>query len=135
MLNGGQRSHTTALEQLGAGPDAGERAGPGIAGVMVGREAYENPWMLAEVDRLYFGAPASPRSREDVVATMRDYLDREAEAGTPPRAIVRHMLGLFNGLPGARRWRRTLSDSETLAREGERVLEAALAACRLPLAA
>jgi tRNA-dihydrouridine synthase A len=66
---------------------------------------------------------------------MRAYLLRESEAGTPPRAIARHMLGLFNGLPGARRWRRTLSDSTTLAREGTRILEAGLEAFRMSPAA
>jgi tRNA-dihydrouridine synthase A len=95
---------------------------------MMGREAYENPWTLAEVDPLYFGTPAPLQSREAVVAAMRAHLLRESSRQTPPRAVVRHMLGLFNGLPGARHWRRALSDSVTLAKEGERVLDAALAA-------
>ena len=131
VLNGGLRSHEAALAELSAGgADAapGAVARPGLAGVMLGREAYENPWMLADVDARYFGVAGPADSREAVVAAMRRYLEREAAAGTPPRAIVRHMLGLFNGLPGARRWRRTLSDSASLAREGPRILDAGLAA-------
>jgi tRNA-dihydrouridine synthase A len=119
VLNGGLRSHDAALAELA-------HTETQLAGVMFGREAYENPWMLAEVDRRYFGESHDAPSREEVVAVMQAYVEREAATGTPPRAIVRHMLGLFNGLPGARRWRRSLSDSANLAREGERVLEAAL---------
>lgn len=119
VLNGGLRSHEAALGQL---------EGTGLAGVMIGREAYENPWMLAEVDARYFGEAGSAASREAVVAQMQPYLEREAAAGAPPRAVARHMLGLFNGLPGARRWRRTLSESDILAREGTRILQAGLEA-------
>src|SRR5690606_30678343 len=119
VLNGGLRSHEAALAQLD---------GTRLAGVMVGREAYENPWSLAEVDVRYFGESGPVAMREQAVERMQAYLLRAAAAGVPPRAIVRHMLGLFNGLPGARRWRRTLSDSATLAREGERILQAGLEA-------
>jgi len=140
VLNGGLRSHGDGLA-LACGVAADNAvadntvAGNTLAGVMFGREAYENPWMLADVDRLYFGEEGPVQGREAVVDAMRDYLSREAASGTPPRAIVRHMLGLFNGLPGARRWRRTLSDSATLAREGTRILDAGLEAFRLPQAA
>ncbi|HRO61600.1 MAG TPA: tRNA dihydrouridine(20/20a) synthase DusA, partial [Burkholderiaceae bacterium] len=120
VLNGGIRSHDEALRLL-------DEPGPGaLAGVMLGREAYGNPWMLAEVDTLYFGQAPAVSSREPVVDAMRNYVLREAAAGTEPRAIVRHMLGLFNGLPGARRWRRMLSDTAALAREGERIIDTAL---------
>jgi len=126
VLNGGLRSHRDGLALAGGVAADDAVGGNAIAGVMFGREAYENAWMLAEVDRLYFGEEGPVQSREAVVDEMRDYLSREAASGTPPRAIVRHMLGLFNGLPGARRWRRTLSDSGTLAREGTRILDAGL---------
>jgi tRNA-dihydrouridine synthase A len=131
VLNGGLRSHDTALARLRAGPEGGPR----LAGVMFGREAYENPWSLAAVDLLYFDEQGPVEDREAAIEAMRAYLLRESEAGTPPRAIARHMLGLFNGLPGARRWRRTLSDSTTLAREGTRILEAGLEAFRMSPAA
>lgn len=80
---------------------------------MVGREAYHNPWWLASWDAEFFGeaAPESALTREHVEALMCDYMVREAaEHGTPKSAIARHMLGLRNGLPGARRWRQVWSD-------------------------
>lgn len=82
-----------------------------LDGVMVGREAYHNPWWLASWEHDFFGAPARMHSRDDVEAAMADYMVREARAhGTPWSAIARHMLGLRNGLPGARRWRQVWSD-------------------------
>mgnify|MGYP001952309100 CR=1 FL=1 len=82
-----------------------------LDGVMVGREAYHNPWWLAEWDAEFFGAPPSERTREEVETLMCDYMVREAaEHGTPWSNIARHMLGLRNGLPGARRWRQVWSD-------------------------
>ncbi len=117
VLNGGLREHAAALAQLDR-----------VDGVMIGREACENPWMLAEVDARYFGAPASTLTREAAVEAMRDRLAREWAAGTPVRAVVRPMLGLFNGRPGARHWRRALSDPGLLAEAGPRVLDRALLA-------
>ena len=120
VLNGGLRDHGTALAQLAR-----------LDGVMIGREACENPWMLAEVDERYFGEPAPCASREEAVEAMRPYVLREAAAGEPVRALLRPMLGLFNGLPGARGWRRALSDAALLAAEGPRVLDLALRATRV----
>ena len=82
-----------------------------VDGVMVGREAYHNPWWLARWDSLYFGAPERPLSVEAVEDAMVDYMEREAaQYGTPWYAIARHMLGLRHGLSGARRWRQVWSD-------------------------
>ena len=82
-----------------------------LDGVMIGREAYHNPWFMASWDEAFFGEPASALSREAIEARMCDYMAREAAAhGTPWSAIARHMLGLRNGLPGARRWRQVWSD-------------------------
>ncbi|MES2530010.1 MAG: tRNA dihydrouridine(20/20a) synthase DusA [Pseudomonadota bacterium] len=82
-----------------------------LDGVMIGREAYHNPWWLAEWDTAFFGEPTRALSREDVERQMCDYMVREAaEHGTPWSNIARHMLGLRNGLPGARRWRQVWSD-------------------------
>lgn len=82
-----------------------------LDGVMVGREAYHNPWWLAEWDAEFFGAAPSELTREEVERRMCDYMVREAaEHGTPWSNIARHMLGLRNGLPGARRWRQVWSD-------------------------
>ena len=82
-----------------------------VDGVMVGREAYHNPWWLARWDSLYFGAPERQLSLEAVEDAMVDYMEREAaQYGTPWYAIARHMLGLRHGLSGARRWRQVWSD-------------------------
>ncbi|RYF71586.1 MAG: tRNA dihydrouridine(20/20a) synthase DusA, partial [Comamonadaceae bacterium] len=82
-----------------------------LDGVMVGREAYHNPWWLARWDSEFFGEPAKALTREEVEQQMCDYMAREAaEHGTPWWNIARHMLGLRHGLPGARRWRQVWSD-------------------------
>ncbi|TFZ03325.1 tRNA dihydrouridine(20/20a) synthase DusA [Ramlibacter rhizophilus] len=82
-----------------------------VDGVMVGREAYHHPWWLASWDEAYFGDAPSTRTREDVEEALVAYMEREAAArGTPWHAVARHMLGLYNGLPGARRWRQVWSD-------------------------
>jgi tRNA-dihydrouridine synthase A len=88
---------------------AGQLAG--LDGVMVGREAYHNPWWLASWDEAFFGADASGQTRESVELQMVDYMaDQAAEHGTPWPAMARHMLGLRHGLPGSRRWRQVWSD-------------------------
>lgn len=82
-----------------------------VDGVMVGREAYHNPWSLAGWDAQFFGDAPSVQTRETVEARMVDYMVREAaDHGTPWASIARHMLGLRNGLPGARKWRQAWSD-------------------------
>jgi len=82
-----------------------------VGGVMVGREAYHNPWWLAQWDEQFFGRAPNDLSREAVEEQMTKYMAREHQArGTPWSAIARHMLGLRNGLPGARRWRQVWSD-------------------------
>jgi len=121
VLNGGLRDHATALAQLSQ-----------VDGVMIGREACDNPWMLAEVDVRYFGQPSPCATRETVVDAMRPYLAREVAAGVPARAVVRPMIGLFNGLPGARNWRRALSDPSLLESAGPGILDRALQAMRAP---
>ena len=83
-----------------------------LDGVMVGREAYHNPFWLAQWDAAFFGeTPSVDVTRESVEAHMCDYMAREvALRGTPWPSIARHMLGLRHGLPGSRRWRQVWSD-------------------------
>lgn len=82
-----------------------------LDGVMVGREAYHNPWWLASWDADFFGDESQNLTRESVEEQMVAYMAREAEAhGTPWPAIARHMLGLRHGLAGSRRWRQVWSD-------------------------
>jgi len=105
-----------------------------LDGVMIGREAYHNPWWLAEWDEAFYGAAPSGLTREAVEAQMVDYMEREAaEHGTPWYAIARHMLGLRHGLPGARRWRQVWSDHKLKAQPPREVL--ALAHEAVPKAA
>jgi tRNA-dihydrouridine synthase A len=101
-----------------------------LDGVMVGREAYHNPWSMAGWDTDFLGAdkPAAA-GREDVEAAMVDYMAAEgARAGTPWPHIARHMLGLWNGTPGARRWRQVWSDHRLRRAEPAEVARQALVA-------
>lgn len=102
VLNGGVRTLEAALAHL-------QR----VDGVMLGRAVYEDPFVLGEADRKLFGLDRKP-SRLEVARRMRAYLAEEMERGTPPWAVLRHMLNLFRGQPGGRLWRRLLSDGRSL---------------------
>jgi tRNA-dihydrouridine synthase A len=105
-----------------------------VDGVMVGREAYHNPWWMAGWDSEFFGEPAQPwRTREWVEERMTEYMAREAQAhGTPWSSIARHMLGLRHGLPGARRWRQVWSDHSLKGRPPREVMALAHGAVAAP---
>jgi tRNA-dihydrouridine synthase A len=96
-----------------------------VDGVMIGREAYQNPYSLTRFERAIGGGGAAP-SRREIVARMLPYIERELAAGTPLRHITRHMLGLYAGEPGARHWRRTLSERSHQPGAGIEVVQAAL---------
>jgi tRNA-dihydrouridine synthase A len=97
-----------------------------VDGVMLGRTAYHDPYLLAEFDRRLFGGGPAP-SRAEIVERMHRYAVAQAARGTPLRAIVRHMLGLYHGHPGGRRWRQLLSDAPRLAANDPELLLDALA--------
>jgi tRNA-dihydrouridine synthase A len=100
-----------------------ERELQALDGVMVGREAYHNPWWLASWDAAFFGAAHRDLAREDVERAMVDYMVVQArEHGTPWPNIARHMLGLRHGLPGARRWRQVWSDHRLKTRDPREVM-------------
>ena len=82
-----------------------------VDGVMIGREVYANPYMLAEADQRIYGDNHSVASREEVIVTMADYIHQHIASGGRAWHVMRHMLGLFQGLPGARIWRRYLSEN------------------------
>jgi tRNA-dihydrouridine synthase A len=83
-----------------------------VDGVMIGRAAYHNPWLLADADRRLFGAENPVSARAEVVEAMIPYLEAHLrEPGGKVSHVTRHMLGLFNGQPGARKWRRSLSEN------------------------
>ncbi len=104
VLNGGVTSLQAACEHLRE-----------FDGVMLGREAYQNPWLLQQVDGLIYGDTLPPPQRQKIVTALVDYAHQQAQHGVHLRSISRHVLGLFNGLPGARAWRRMLSDPNQLA--------------------
>ncbi len=82
-----------------------------VDGVMLGRQAYHDPWAMSTWDATFFGEPSAPRTREQAEAAMLSYMEREsAERGTLWNAIARHFLGLYHGEPGARLWRQAWSD-------------------------
>lgn len=93
-----------------------------VDGVMVGREAYHNPWWLHEVDHRYYGAAQQPVSRDDVLEQLTIYFAARMAEGVPLARMTRHMLGLYQGLPGARAFRRLLSDTPRLREHGLAVL-------------
>ena len=82
-----------------------------LDGAMVGRRAYQDPYFLAEVEKHVF-ENATPLTREAIVEAMISYIEREIkDHGTPMKSITRHMIGLFQDIPGAKRWRRILSEN------------------------
>ena len=85
-----------------------------VDGVMLGRAAYQSPFILAEVDRRYFGATDAPPSREDIVERLIPYIATRLAAGARLNQITRHILGLYQGVPGAKQWRRHLSQNAHL---------------------
>lgn len=98
-----------------------------VDGVMIGRAAYQNPYILADVDGRFGGESGPPPARETVVEAMLPYVRDELARGVRLSAITRHMLGLFQGRPGARAWRRHLSENAHRADAGVDVLTDALA--------
>lgn len=99
VLNGGIKTSAQITEQLDH-----------VDGVMLGREAYHNPWVMTEWDDLFFGADRLAPDRDEVESKMVAYMQREMAAGAAWSQVSRHLLGLRHGLPGARRWRQVWSD-------------------------
>ncbi len=97
-----------------------------VDGVMMGRAAYQNPWQLSQVDPLLFGQAAPVQSRAELMRAYYPYIEAELHAGTRLNAITRHLLGLFQGERGARRYRRIISERAHRLGAGLEVLDAAL---------
>ncbi len=102
VVNGGIASCAEALAHLRM-----------VDGVMLGRSAYHDSWVLADIERALGGTP--PHSRQAVAREMYVYARAEVARGIPLRAIARHILGLFHGQPRSRAWRQLLSDANALA--------------------
>jgi tRNA-dihydrouridine synthase A len=97
-----------------------------VDGVMMGRAAYQTPWVLADADQALFGAPNPVATRREAVIRYLPYVEAELGNGTPLNAMTKHLLGLFNGLAGARAFRRHLSEYAVRSRAGADVIERAL---------
>jgi tRNA-dihydrouridine synthase A len=122
VLNGGMERVEQALSHI-----------PHIDGLMIGRQAYREPYFLAELEQaLLINKEWRPPSRYEVVDLMIPYIQRQLSTGTELKNITRHLLGLFAGQPGARAWRRYLSEKAHLPDAGVEVLHEALE--RLPKA-
>ncbi|SMX48097.1 putative tRNA-dihydrouridine synthase [Pelagimonas varians] len=117
-INGGIDNLDTALDLLDRGLD----------GVMIGRAAYHQPWdVLSKVDAAVFGG-GSDKTAQSVVVEMLPYIEQHLQSGGRLHQITRHMLGLFAGQPGARRWRQILSTGANKDGAGPELLEVAVAA-------
>ena len=131
VINGGLADNAACLAQLQPGAVLDDVA---LDGVMVGRAAYHTPWMLSEWDELLFGQPgrSEPLTREAVEAAMVAYVEHQmarthgwehGEVRWPQ--VIRHILGLYHGLKGARRWRQVWSDHTLKHRQPSEVMRLA----------
>jgi len=117
VINGGIRTLDAAQEHLRH-----------VDGVMLGREAYENPYLLAQVDHRFFGAAGTPPTRAEIVRRLRPFVEAELRRGTPLAHMTRHILGLYRGEPNGRLFRRVLSENAHRPGAGAELLEEALRA-------
>lgn len=115
ILNGGLQKPEPILEALTK-----------LDGVMIGREAYQNPYALAWMQRAIFDDPRPIPSRHEIVHRFLSYVERELAKGVRLHSMTRHILGLFNGQKGARAWRRHLSTEAHRHDAGIKVIETAL---------
>ena len=117
LLNGGLETLEHGLAEM-----------PGTDGIMLGRAAYHTPWTLAEVDTRLYGEASDPCATPfEAVEAYRPYVESQLAKGIKLHAITRHMLGAFAGRPGARHWRRHLSEGAPRAGVGPELVEEALA--------
>lgn len=118
VLNGGLTSLEQAVDHL-----------EHLDGVMLGRLAYHEPWLLSQVDEVFF-SDARTHERCDVIRVMTEYIHQWVQKGQTPylatRAVARHMFGLYHGVPGARDWRRLLSTPDFVQTHGAESLVAAM---------
>lgn len=115
ILNGGVNDLSRAGQLTGV-----------VDGVMIGRAAYDDPYQFSEVDRLFYGDERPVLAREAAVRAMFPYVQRELRSGVRLSAVARHLLNLYRGRPGARAWRRYLSERMHRNGAGLEVLERAV---------
>jgi tRNA-dihydrouridine synthase A len=100
-----------------------------VDGVMLGRAAYHTPWLLAECQHQLF-ENKTIKKREDIIASMNSYIEQQVHKGVAVKHISRHLLGLFQGLPGAKAWRRYLSENAYRDDNNTQLLNQALGAMK-----
>tara|TARA_R110002073_G_scaffold25832_2_gene85239 strand:+ start:105270 stop:106358 length:1089 start_codon:yes stop_codon:yes gene_type:complete len=100
IINGGIKNLNEVTEHLDQ-----------VDGVMIGREAYQNPYFLAEADQILFNDPHPIASRHEILEQFIPYLEQRYKKGHAPKHALRHVLGMFQGVPGARAFRRHLSEN------------------------
>ena len=115
IINGGITTLESSIEHLKK-----------LDGVMLGREIYHNPYLLAQVDNQIFGQNNPLKTRAEIVHLLIPYLQTQLAQGVRSNSISRHLLGLFQGEKGARGWRRYLSENATKPHADEQVLLQAL---------
>jgi tRNA-dihydrouridine synthase A len=98
-----------------------------VDGVMVGREAYSQPWLLSQVDTELCGMAPQVTEREALIESMLPYIERHLKQGGRVSHCTRHMMGLFQGVPNGKRWRRYLSEHATNQHAGTEIITDALA--------
>lgn len=114
-INGGIKSHEEMRDHLTK-----------VDGVMIGRAAYDNPFLFANVDSFYFGAKENPKTRESVLEGMIPYVESVRKSGGKVHHVLRHILGLYHGEKGAREFRKYLTDRMHLDTATESILESYL---------
>jgi tRNA-dihydrouridine synthase A len=115
LLNGGVKAHADIETHL-----------QHTDGVMIGREAYSNPYLLAQVDQRYFKSSSPPISERELLNQYSQYVSQQLAQGVPLRNLIRFLVGLFKGQAGARQWRRYLSENGGCKEQGAAVIENAL---------
>jgi tRNA-dihydrouridine synthase A len=116
VLNGGIRTEAQIREHL-----------PHVDGVMIGRAAYEDPYFLATIDQAFYGETRAVPSRHEVLDGIVEYVSAQLADGVRLNQMTRHIMGLFRGVPGARAWRRHLSENAHLPGAGVEVIREAAA--------
>jgi len=115
IINGGIKTLDAVQDQLQY-----------VDGVMMGREVYHNPYILSKVDQLFYQSTKTVLSRFEIIESLFPYIEKELAKGVRLHSISRHVLGLFNGFPGAKKWRRYISENATLAGADLNVIKQAL---------
>lgn len=119
VINGGITTLEQSMELL-----------KNVDGVMLGREVYQNPYLLAAVDKLLFGDDAEIKSREQIIVEFLPYIQKNLASEVRLNSVIRHVLGLFHGEYGARLWRRYLSENACKSNANEQILLEALGCTR-----